>query len=378
MIPAMTAVRRSKANRASRWTGTEDCAADRLAGRIVVPDSSPSFQARPGHTVFAIGSCFARNVEEALEDAGVDVLSRRYALPEMGATTPRTAGIFNKYTPISILQELQLAAGERTLDQRSFLELVDGVFYDPQLRIISGTGSVAALLARRRQVTAYFRQAFEADIVIMTLGLIEAWYDRISGLYLVEAPAPQCIKREPDRFGFEIFDAQRCLDAVKEVRDLLHRHRGKETRLIVTVSPVPLARTFSALDVLSANTLSKSTLVVAANRFAEEVEGVDYFPSYEAATVSDPAVVWDADRRHVTDFMVTRIIRTFLVRYGFRQNTETVGSPPNAATSPDAQLIRKLLDQVETYKKAIIRLQSALDQSRAASGQGVPPDSGPD
>jgi len=64
--------------------------------------------------------------------------------------------------------------------------------------------------------------------------------------------------------------------------------------------------------------MSKSTLRSAIGEFVTETENVDYFPSYEAAMLSDPNIVWMGDRRNVTDFIVAKIVSEFINRYGLR------------------------------------------------------------
>lgn len=86
--------------------------------------------------------------------------------------------------------------------------------------------------------------------------------------------------------------------------------------MVITVSPVALERTYTNQDVIVANMMSKSTLRSAAGTLSIQADGVDYFPSYEAAMVSDPNLVWMGDRRNITDWMVTQIIKTFTQSYG--------------------------------------------------------------
>ena len=49
--------------------------------------------------------------------------------------------------------------------------------------------------------------------------------------------------------------------------------------------------------------------------FVAEVENVDYFPSYEAAMLSDLNIVWKGDRCNINDFIVQKIISEFTSRY---------------------------------------------------------------
>jgi hypothetical protein len=81
------------------------------------------------------------------------------------------------------------------------------------------------------------------------------------------------------------------------------------------VSPVPLMATFAGRDVAVANAHSKALLRALAEEFSVRHENVHYFPSYEIATLSDPALVWEEDLRHVKGPATQTIIRWFLQHY---------------------------------------------------------------
>jgi hypothetical protein len=86
--------------------------------------------------------------------------------------------------------------------------------------------------------------------------------------------------------------------------------------MLVTVSPVPLLITFRDMDVLVANAYSKSVQRAALDEFVLGKEGVDYFPSYEFVTLSNPAAAWSrGDYRHVSSDVVNRIMSDVLLRY---------------------------------------------------------------
>lgn len=357
MVSAKQALGRAKQNDHDRWVGGEALSArDRILSKVVVPQGLQTFTCSPDDTFFAIGSCFARNVEERLELAGANVLSRKMDVTDLGATSGRILGLFNKYTPFSILQELQFAAGERDFPEDAYLSAGTDQFYDAQLRANSGNASIEALQARRKEINVAFAQAFQSDVLILTLGLIEAWFDTTTGLYLDEMPAPRLIMKEPDRFEFRILSVDDCRDALREIRALLRRHSKAGQKVVITVSPVALARTFSEQDIIIANMTSKSTLRVAAMEFASAHDGIDYYPSYEAVLHSAPALAWQDDRLHASDFIVGRIIGTFLKRYGLTRKTEddVIGE------SPDDALISRLRRDVDRYKNQLLVLEQQI------------------
>jgi hypothetical protein len=379
MISSKEALRLGRDNPHDRWSSSgEQSAEERIGRRIVVPAGRQSFTAGPGDTFFAIGSCFARNVEERLEGAGAKVSSRRINIRDMGHGSAREGGIFNKYTPVSILQELKWAAGIENYPEAALLEERKDSFYDPYLSSKAGRGNIEQMMARRAEIGQYFAQAFDADIVVITLGLIESWVDRETGLSLNEAPTPKLLARAGDRFGFETLDLETCEEAVKETIAILKTHGKPEQRIVMTVSPVPLGRTFTDQDIIVANMTSKSTLRVVAMRQAEQTEGLDYFPSYEAVVTSDPLLSWQRDRRHVSDAVVGQIIETFLQRYGVSKKgsddlaaaLEQLRGDPNFLKWSDRAedteaLMAKLNQEVNKYKNMTIRLQKELREAQA-------------
>lgn len=380
-MPAKDALEEARNNAEGRWSVGEGSAADRIRTRIVVPRGRQSFTLSPKNTFFAVGSCFARNVEERLQVSGAEVTSLRIGVRDLGNESAREGGVFNKYTPVSILQELKWAAGLEQFPEEALLPDGPGTFYDPYLSGKAGRGSKPELMARREEIRQYFAQAFEADVVILTLGLIETWIDRRTGLTLNEAPNPRLLARSSDRFAFERLSLEQCEAALGEAYAILQRHGKPGQKRILTVSPVPLGRTFTGEDIIVANTTSKSTLRVAALRLIEREADLDYFPSYEAVLHSDPSLSWQRDRRHVSDVVVGQIIQTFLSRYGVSEEAvpdiesaiEMLKSDPafrklESVSEDDDALIARLNQEVNKYKNMVIKLQGQLKRANIATG----------
>ncbi len=349
-----------RTNDLSRWKKGENSAKTRIDRRICLPHGNQSFTCSRDDSIFAIGSCFARNVEERLETAGANVLSKNIQVSDLGQKSARVGGMFNKYNPITILQELLWTAGEQEFPEAGFLPAKEGNYYDAHLKKNSGNATIEALKRRRSDIKDYFSQVFDADLVIITLGLTEAWYDNLAAYYINDAPHPQLIHTS-DRFSFEILSYESCLSALRQISEVLGRYGKPNAKLVVTVSPVPLNATFTEQDIIVANMNSKCTLRAAAGSFCSARSGVDYFPSFEAAMVSDPTLVWEEDRRHVSDFMVGQIIQAFLKRYRF------IEEEPNAefhkesddATS-EQMIIKKLRQDLKKYKNQMIKMEKQL------------------
>ena len=88
-----------------------------------------------------------------------------------------------------------------------------------------------------------------------------------------------------------------------------------KANIVVTVSPVPFHGTFTDMDVIIANQYSKSTLISSAMNVANQYDFVDYFPSYEMASMARRSHVWEDDGVHVKPAFVEKIMERFSSSY---------------------------------------------------------------
>lgn len=284
---------------------------------LASPRTQPSFQIEEHETVFAFGSCFARNIENALESHGREVLSRKFDLGPIGESLTDAANFFNKYSIHSVTNEVIWALERETFPGGDLIyRLGGGRYCDCQLGMAKMQYSKDEILAFRERYLDAMAQVVEADVVILTLGYVETWYDRKLGLYLNVSPPKPLIKKEPERFEFRVLSYQDVLDGLEALYAALQRHRTKPLKMLVTVSPVPLLATFRDMDVLVANAYSKSVQRAAIEEFVQGKAWVDYFPSYEFVTLSNPAIAWSRDDyRHVSPDVVNRIMASVLASY---------------------------------------------------------------
>jgi hypothetical protein len=120
---------------------------------------------------------------------------------------------------------------------------------------------------------------------------------------------------DPARYGFVNYtaaeveeDLGRFLDAAKQ--------RNPRLRVILTVSPVPLAATFEDRSVLVSTTYSKAALRVVAEAMIRRFDWVDYFPSYEIIAGSPTGgLYYGPDDREVNTLGVAHVMRLFQRHY---------------------------------------------------------------
>jgi len=193
-----------------------------------------------------------------------------------------------------------------------------GEYLDPFRPLIQPGGfATAAELEndRRAHLDAVIKAVQRSDVFIFTLGLTEAWIDRRDGAVFPVAPGRGRGTFDPQRVGFKNFDVPATTQAMERAFVLL-REINPRIKLILTVSPVPLAATYPGPHVLRATLYSKSVLRVAAETLAGAHADVDYFASYEMAAANGfRPPFFDETGRTVTKAGVAAVMRCFFHEY---------------------------------------------------------------
>lgn len=311
----------------------------------------PKFSITRDHKILTIGSCFARNIERALRELDMNVISS-YVPGMIGDDN-----ISNKYTSRSILSDLRLALGDAPPTDA---ELGRTIYTDEKglarNLAFGGAGTakgdtLESVLESSRRFYANLSRLREADVVIITFGLIENWYDAKNDVYLNIRPSVAEVRKAPGRFQLHVLSFDDLRIDMTEIFRLI-RERGKVgVQVLATISPVPLKNTFRGQDCLQANAYSKAAQRAALEEVSMQFENVHYFPSYEMVTLAAPSVAWVKDDfRHVRPETVDRIMRKVISAYVAGE-----ALPPEKAelmlamAAKDFQLI---IDRVEAYVTA--------------------------
>lgn len=323
-ISAEQALANASVNRHGKWGASaapEDAARRTFQGIAEVQAAYDGPRLAKGDGVFAIGSCFAREVETHLALQGSRVLSLEPALqrtPEfLDADGRYRSSYFHRYTPQSLAQEVVCALGDEPAwdDETSLIfESGDRAFDFNYGWTETGDRTLQAALARRRAVLEITRRVVQARCVIVTLGLIEAWRHVPSGLYCNKAH-PRLLRARPGEFELAVTSYDETLAQLRRLGSTLDRRAGDEIQLVVTVSPVPLQQTFRPMDVVIANAESKAVLRAATAEFVRRRDNAHYFPSYEMVAFSRPDLAWQDDGVHVQSRLVKSIVTRFTRLY---------------------------------------------------------------
>lgn len=281
---------------------------------VAKPDFAVPFKIAAGERIFTVGSCFARNVESEL-------LRRGFALPMREIFRRRDFAhldleIINNYGTPSIFNEIAWAFGEQAFEpEKHLLEVKEGRFADIHLSPTVRPESWDVVFGRRQAIAEAYRLAATCSIVIMTLGLCEIWFDTLTGCYINVAPRPSLLTRHPGRFELHVLSFDEAYRYLENSILILNKH-APYLKIILTVSPVPLMLTHRNLDVIVANTYSKSVLRASAEAIVSNYPFVTYYPSYESVILTDRKIAWKQDLVHVTEeivaFNVSRMTEAFV------------------------------------------------------------------
>jgi GSCFA family len=260
--------------------------------------------------VLALGSCFALRVKEWLLANGYAVLNEG----DLGPYEIRGRREFDPriyYNTHCIRYEFERVTGQFVQAEDDIWEPFQNtlrVYQDPYRRMLAGE-TRELLWERIRQVDEHMRRhILAADCVIITLGLTEVFFQQHNGRAICAAPGYGggggigCEFRAteyPENFA----NIERVIEILREV--------NSKAQVILTVSPVPLAATWSGVDHAIANTESKSTLRAVAGAIVRRFDNVHYFHSYELVMHADRNTVFKEDGRHVLPEYVAGIMRDF-------------------------------------------------------------------
>ena len=292
-----------------------------LPAGAVDPVDDPPFLITPTTKVATAGSCFAQHIGAALRTSGLNYFVAEPPPPDLSLeeAADRQYGLFsarygNIYTARQLLQLQDRAYGVFEPDDRAWVRS-DGRYVDPFRPSVEPGGfatAEAVILARDSHLEAVRHLFEQLDVLVITLGLTEAWRSKSDGAVVPLAPGVAADPQEPQGYEFVNF-------SVEEVANDLHELRAKlmgvnpSARIILTVSPVPLMATFERRHVLTATTYSKAVLRVAAEQVAHGRDDVMYFPSYEIITGNyGHASHFEEDMRTVRQSSVDQVMDLFL------------------------------------------------------------------
>jgi hypothetical protein len=256
--------------------------------------------ADPEAIVVTQGSCFARNLAASLARQGARVAHLN--VNEFINTTIANAMFFE--------------------------HVFKGADCDPAIRQLFGKIVGAGQVAEFRDLV-YRCRAF-----VLTIGVAPCWFVKGTDQLVLEPD-----KRRMDQFEMRTTAPDWNADNIRRVIAAV-RSANPAARIFLTLSPAPLNYSFEFPSTIVGDCLSKSVLRVAIHQvLSQSPQGVRYWPSFEVVrwVGSHLGPVFGAEDnhpRHVSDFVVDAIVRSFIRVHGGverPQSTEPVKDFENTA-----------------------------------------------
>ena len=281
-----------------------------LAPAAIDPSAPVRFRLTQRERIASAGSCFARHIAENLRAHG-------YAYFATEADGDYSARFGNIYSTLQLLQLFESAfgtfrpcesvwrQGERFVDALRPREYPAG-FPSPE----------AVEAARARHLAAVRELFLRLDVLVFTLGLTETWCARADGTAYPVCPGKGLGEFDPARYVFRnlgVAENIELLDAF--ITRLAAVNPG--ARVILTVSPVPLAATMEDRHVLQSTIASKSVLRVSADEMRRRHANVEYFWSYDIVSGTfNNERYFEPDRRNVNERGVAHVMESFFRHFG--------------------------------------------------------------
>src|SRR6266480_676809 len=197
-IASAKQVRHNFKESCSRWhrkgalpdEGDGTLAFQRLRQHLFTPIITPGFKLKREDKLFAIGSCFARGIELALIEQKMDVLSGAKEFDSFRTRNNETnLGFTNKYNTFSIYNELRWALDPAAKFPRdSIAKIDDELCCDPHTNPTLQPAGFEETLRRRGMIQMVTRRVAQCRVVIITLGLVEAWRDKSADTFINATP----------------------------------------------------------------------------------------------------------------------------------------------------------------------------------------------
>lgn len=315
------------------------------------------------HVIASLGSCFAQRLARRIQSEGFRYLVTEPAPRHLDAVQAKRKGYGvysarygNVYTARQALQLFDRAFG--LFQPWETVWEKPGAFVDPFRPAVDldGYASVTLLEQDVQQHLACVREVFvQADWIILTLGLTEAWRSRRDGAVFPLAPGVAGGEYQSDLHEFVNFSARETADDLGALVRRIGSVNPKAS-IMLTVSPVPIAATYENRHVLVSSTYTKAALRVAADEIERQFENVVYFPSYEIAT--SPAAgahYFEDDLRHMSESAIEHVMRAFLNYFDVAGEAMAGGQDMER----DALRLRQDLDVVCDEDLMVERLQAS-------------------
>ena len=240
--------------------------------------------------IVTIGSCFAREIVKYVDDKGYSSLKNTEGTK--GGVDIISEGVNNTF---------------------ALRQLFEWAWLGSEPREETWHGEDKSVIHRdKKQQTKIVKRYSNADVFIITLGLSEVWYNKMTNDVFWRAVPYD--KYNEKSHGFRVTTVDENKINLIAILKLIKQY-APSASVIFTLSPVPLMATFRPVSCITANSVSKAILRVAVDEVLREgYDNVYYWPSYEIAKEYS-LTPYEEDNRHVTRETVNIIMEKFAQYY---------------------------------------------------------------
>ena len=141
------------------------------------------------------------------------------------------------------------------------------------------------------------------------------FFSRETGRFVI--PKSNNVGLWGDNFQFRTTSVSENKENLQKIIEMI-REINENTKIVLTLSPVPLKGTLNTPSVMQADSISKSTLRIAINEImTNNPSGVSYWPSFEMVRwlgvyFENVFGLEDGRSGHVSSYVIDNIIELFL------------------------------------------------------------------
>lgn len=280
------------------------------------PVTNTKFLINKDSKIATMGSCFAQHLTKWLIKNKLNFfydLSDKYYANDKSSDCLFSANYGNIYTVSQGLQLLKAAYGLMTLSDEIWFD-ADQFVRDPLRPLAPGCifKTQNEMLTSRQFLWSSIRNIFENfDVLIFTLGLTETWIRKTDNAILPSAPGVIAGTYCTMNYDFVNYDYNQTIDQIDCFFRFI-KSLNSNAKIILTVSPVPLAATHENRHVAVSNMASKAILRAVADYAYKHYDYVDYFPSFEI--FYNPGIghqYFGTDQRSILSNGVDHVMRIF-------------------------------------------------------------------
>lgn len=278
------------------------------------PEITPEAHFTDNSKFFIAGNCYGRQIERALKIAGCETTSTPDDLSLPG-TVLQQYQRYNVYHQDVATNEIAWAIDPNAQSSDDAFVIVDDEWADMQINFSFAHPKDEAR-AHRKTFNAAYKKVKDADVVIITTGGIEVWFDVETKLYLNTMPNKRIVEIYPDRFELHRFDLEKCEASLQRTIETILDNTAVSPVVFITASPVFQPTVFTRNDSLIEQSYARSCQRVAAERVCADYDNVEYLPGLEFTDLSDRKFGFsDFSYNHTHSCMSNRLTAEMLEKY---------------------------------------------------------------